>query len=209
MAINHQVKQGDSIASIAFDNGFSPETLWNEPNNSELRAKRQDRNILLPGDVVFVPDKRVKEVREATDQVYKYKLKNTPEKLRLQLLKEGKPRPSEAYELEIDELRFNGSTDGEGRIEQSIPPNSKSGRLKLREGEEVYELSIGHLDPLNEISGVQGRLRHLGYYFGPIDGTVSTEFEHALQLFQAAAGFEPSGDLDARTRDALREGYGR
>jgi hypothetical protein len=209
MAVSYVVKQGDSISSIAYEHGFSPETLWNEPNNSELRAKRLDRNILLPGDVVYVPDKRIKEVREATDQVYKYKLKNTPEKLRLQLLKEGEPRRSEAYELEIDELRFNGSTDGEGRIEHSIPPDSKTGKLKLRQGEEVYDLSIGHLDPLNEISGAQGRLRHLGFYFGPIDGAVSAEFEHAVQLFQTAKGFEPSGELDARTRDALREGYGR
>ncbi|HNU08077.1 MAG TPA: peptidoglycan-binding protein [Pyrinomonadaceae bacterium] len=209
MPINYQVKQGDCISSIAYEHGFSPETLWNEPNNSELRTKRMDRNILFPGDVVFVPDKRIKEVREATDQVYKYKLKNTPEKLRLQLLKEGEPRRSEAYELEIDDLRFNGSTDGEGRIEHSVPPDSKSGKLKLRQGEEVYDLSIGHLDPLNEISGAQGRLRHLGYYFGPIDGADSAEFEHAVQLFQAAKGFEPSGDLDARTQDALHEGYGR
>lgn len=56
----------------------------------------------MPGDVVFIPDKRLKEVSEATNNVYKFRCKNTPEKFKLQLLIDGEPRADEAYELELD-----------------------------------------------------------------------------------------------------------
>jgi hypothetical protein len=55
----HTVRQGDCIASISFRNGFLPETIWNDPNNAELRRTKHP-NILKPGDIVFIPDKRPK-----------------------------------------------------------------------------------------------------------------------------------------------------
>lgn len=208
MAENRQVKQGDCVSSIAFEHGFFPDTIWNHANNKELKDKRKDPNILMPGDVVFVPDKRIKEVSEPTNQVYKYKCKNTPEKLRLQLLKENEPRANEEYELEIDALKFSGKTDGQGRLEQSIPPNAKHGKLLLKKTEEVYQLSLGHMNPHDEITGAQGRLRHLGFYFGPIDGKISPELEHAIQEFQIYKDIEPNGELDEKTKNALKESYG-
>ena len=72
MPINHQVKQGDCISSIAFENGFFPDTIWNHPSNAELKKKREDPHVLLPGDMVFIPDKRPKEVSEPTNQVHKF-----------------------------------------------------------------------------------------------------------------------------------------
>ena len=99
MAEEYQVKQGDCIHSIAFEEGFFADTIWNHPNNSDLKSKRKDPNVLFPGDVVHIPDKRPREYSEATNQVYKYKCKNTPDKLKLQLLKENQPRANEVYEL--------------------------------------------------------------------------------------------------------------
>lgn len=208
MPINYQVKQGDGISSIAFEHGFFADTIWNHPNNAELKKKRENMNILMPGDIVFIPDKRLKEVSEPTNQVHKFKCKNTPEKLKLQLLKENEPRANEEYELEIDGLKFSGKTDGQGRLEQSIPPNADKGKLTLKKSEEVYQLLLGNLNPHDEITGAQGRLRHLGFYFGSIDGKKSPEFEHAVQLFQNSKDLEPNGELDAKTKDAMKEDYG-
>jgi hypothetical protein len=207
MPINYQVKQGDCISSIAFEHGFFADTIWNHSNNAELKKKREDPNVLMPGDIVFVPDKRLKEVSEPTNQVHKFKCKNTPEKLKLQLLKEDKPRANEEYELEVDDLKFSGKTDSQGRLEQSIPPNAKQGKLILQKGEEIYQLMLGHLNPHDEITGVQGRLRHLGFYFGSIDGKTSAEFEHAIQAFQISQDMEPDGELNAATLDALEKVY--
>jgi N-acetylmuramoyl-L-alanine amidase len=205
---NHEVKQGDCISSIAFKYGFFKDTIWNHPKNAELKKKRVDMNVLLPGDVVFVPDKQLKELSEPTDHVYKYKCKNTPEKFKLQLFIEDEPRANEEFELEIDGLKFSGKTDSQGKLEQSIPPDAKSGKLSLNKGEEVYQLLLGNLNPHNEISGVQGRLRHLGFYFGSIDGKMSDELEHAIQEFQITKDIEPDGELNQETLDAIKQAYG-
>ena len=208
MPINHQVKQGDCISSIAFENGFFPDTIWNHPSNAELKKKRADPNVLLPGDMVFVPDKRPKEVSEPTNQVHKFRCKNTPEKFKLQLLRDGEPRAGEEYELEIEDLKFSGKTDSQGQLEQSIPPNAKNGKLLLANGEEVYQLRLGNLNPSNEITGAQGRLLNLGFYFGAIDGKMSDELEIAIQEFQFAHDIEPDGELNQATKDALEQAYG-
>jgi len=208
MPINYQVKQGDCISSIAFDHGFFPDTIWEHPNNAELKKKRQDPNVLMPGDVVVVPDKRLKEVNEPTNQVHKFRCKNTPEKLKLQLFIAGEPRANEEYALEIDDLKFSGKTNSQGRIEQSIPPNAKKGRLLFGNGTEIYQLLLGNLNPSDEITGAQGRLRHLGFYFGSLDGKMSPEFIHAVQEFQISKDLEPNGELDSQTVNALKDSYG-
>ena len=208
MPINYQVKQGDCISSIAFEHGFFGDTIWNHPNNKDLKTKRQDPNILMPDDIVHVPDKRLKEVSESTNQVHKFKCKNTPEKFKIQLLIEGEPRADEEYELEIEDLKFSGKTDGQGRIQQSIPPNAKKGKLLLSKGTEVYQLQLGNLNPSDEITGAQGRLWNLGLYFGPIDGKMSDEFEEAIQEYQFTKNIEPDGKLTPATRDFLKADYG-
>lgn len=207
MAENHQVKQGECISSIAYENGFFLETLWNHPNNSALKAEREDPYVLMPGDVVFIPDRTSKEESKPTNQVHKFKVKNTPEKLKLQLLVEGKPRSGEAYELEVGGLKFNGKLDGEGRLNHSLPPNVKTGKLVLPETNETFQLRISNLDPHDEITGAQGRLHHLGFYQGPIDGKESPELTHAVQVFQISKGLEPNGDLKNEVMEELRKEY--
>ncbi len=208
MSINYQVKQGDCISSIAYAHGFFADTIWNHPNNAELKKKRKSPYVLMPGDVVFIPDKRLKDVSEPTNQLHRFRCKNTPEKLKIQLTRDDEPRAGEEYELEIEDLKFNGKTDREGRIQQAIPPDAKKGKLILAEGEEVYHLHLGNLNPSDEISGAQGRLRNLGLYYGPIDGMMSDELEEALQEYQFAKNIEPDGKLSPATIAALKEDYG-
>jgi hypothetical protein len=208
MPIEYQVKQGDCISSIAVEHGLFRDTIWNHPNNQDLKGKRKDPNVLMPGDKVHIPDKRLKEVSEPTNQVHKFKVKNTPEKLKLQLLRENEPRANEEYELEIDDLKFSGTTDSQGRIEQSIPPNAMQGKFVFKKTGETYQLSLGHLNPHDEITGAQGRLRHLGFYFGSIDGKMTDELAHAVQVFQISKEIEPSGELDEKTINSLKGSYG-
>ena len=56
------ISLGDSIPSLAKDNGFFPDTIWNHPQNAGLRSKRKSQNQLYPGDEVFIP-----ELRKGTD----------------------------------------------------------------------------------------------------------------------------------------------
>ncbi len=206
---NHIVIQGDCFLSIADKYGFFWKTLWNHPNNAALKKKHEDPAILFPGDVVFVPEKRLKEVSEPTNQVHKFTMKNVPAKFYVRLLDdEENPRANLTYVLEIDGQKFNGKTDGNGVISISIPPGAKKGKLVLSDAQEEYDLYLGYLDPIEELTGVQARLHGLGYYFGPIDGRMETETEQAVKDFQEAQGLSIIGTIDEKFRNKLKSIFG-
>lgn len=206
----HIVKPGDCISSIAYENGYGPATLWDADDNADLREKRGDPNVLLPGDKVVLPDKETRTTTHATGKRYTFVRRGVPEKLKLQFLLDDAPRANEPYVLEINGVVVSSDqkTDGDGKIERSIPPNARSGRVLFRDGKEVYELRLGHLDPIEEVRGVKGRLKNLGFYHGPIDDTLDEATELALAEFQESRGLEPLGELDDETRSELKKAYG-
>ena len=203
MAENYQVKQGDCIFSIAFEKGFFADTIWDHPNNKELKDKRKDPSVLLPLDVVHVPDKRIKELSEPTNEVHKYRCKNTPKLLRIQLVYIDAPVKKIDYTLTIDGSEKKGTTDGEGWLQSYIKPNAKKVKISLDGGIE-YEIALGYLNPADEITGVQGRLAHLGFYEGKIDGVFGIETKNALKAFQISQKLEPTGEVDSSIEDLLR-----
>ncbi|HUU46767.1 MAG TPA: peptidoglycan-binding protein [Acidobacteriota bacterium] len=204
----YTVKQGDCISSIAFEHGFFPDTIWNDPENSELKEKREDPNVLLPGDVVYIKDKEIKEESCASDQRHRFRRKGVPEILRIQFKINDEPRANEAYVLEIDGSRSEGKSDGDGVVEVWIPPSAMSGKISFPDGEDEYELELGDLDPITEISGLQARLRNLGFYDGEVDGEESEELEQAIRVIQERHDLEPTGELDETTRDKILEEHG-
>ncbi len=199
------VDLGDSIPSIAKENGFFWETIWNHPQNAALKAKRKDPNILFPGDQVFVPDLRLKEESRGTNARHKFKLKGEKVKFKLQLLMLDQPRKNEPYTLEVDGKLLKGTLDGEGKLEQTVPANAKTGKLILRGGKEQYPVNFGHLNPIDEVSGVQQRLNNLGFQAGAEDGQQSDELKAALMAFQTKYNLNPTGALDAATKSKLQE----
>jgi len=202
MAINYTVKQGDCISSIAFEHGFFANTIWDHPNNAQLKEKRQDPNVLMPGDLVFVPDLRLKELSEPTNQVHKFKCKNTPKILRIQIVRLGIPVGNMEYKVNIDGLEKEGKTDGEGWLKQPIAPNAKRAKLVLDDDSE-YDLKLGYLDPIDETTGIQGRLRSLGYYEGSLNGQFNDETKDALKVFQRSNELEVTGESDGETKALL------
>jgi len=204
MAETYQVKQGDCIYSIAFDKGLFADTIWNHPNNKDLKDKRKDPNVLLPGDMVYIPDKRLREYSEATNQVYKYKLKNTPKPFRIRLMNIEKPVKDTQYLLSIDGVEQPpGKTDGDGWLKCSIPSNAKRAKLKL-EGDIEFDLHLGEMDPVDETYGVQRRLRNLGFFDGSPSGNLDEKTKSAIAAFQLSQGMEGTGELSSDVRDRLK-----
>jgi hypothetical protein len=201
---NYTVEQGDSIPSIAADNGFFWETIWNHPQNAQLKAKRKTPNQLFPGDEVFVPELRKKTESRPSDARHTFKRKGVPAKLRVRLLRLEEPRKNEPYVLDIDGKLIRGTTDGDGVIEQFMPPNARNAQLLLQGGKEVMNLRIGHLDPIDELSGVQQRLNNLGFCAGSEDGELDDQTRSALRAFQERYGLEASGEINEATRAKLR-----
>lgn len=204
MPKTHVVQQGECLTSIAEAYGFYWQTLWNHPDNARLREQGRHPNVLHPGDQVVIPDRKVSEYVRPTGARHSWKVKGIPAKLRLQLMWDYEPRRNERYVLTVDDARFEGSTDGEGRIEVTIPPGATLGTLQVGEGEreETFELSLGHLDPSRDISGVQGRLANLGFAC-QVSGALDEATREALRRFQAHAKLPITGEPDEVTRSRL------
>lgn len=205
----YTAQQGDCVLSIAEDNGFFWETVWNHPQNAALKAERKDPAVLLPGDAVFVPDKRPKEVSGATNQVHKFRVKNSPAKLKIRFLDDSdNPRANLKYTLTIDGKETTGMTDGEGSVNISIPPSADVGKLVFEDVDEEYDLALGSLDPVEEISGIQARLKGLGHYIGSATGELDDDTKAAIAEYQQAIGAEPTGEPTDELKNKLKGAFG-
>jgi len=204
MPTNRVVEQGDCISSIAEESGLFWSTIWNHADNSDLKELRKDPNALLEGDVVVVPDKTLKEESCATEQKHKFKKKGTPAKMKIRLMLDDKPRKNEPYKLCIDGKWVDGKTDGDGYLEEVIPPSAREGELRVGSGDnvEIYQLGLGTLDPADSESGAEDRLLGLGY-------DLSGGLEAALEAFQSKEKLTVNGQLDDATKNKLKERYGQ
>ncbi len=201
--LQYTIQQGDSIVNIAFQHGFHADTLWNHPDNAVLRRERADMNILLPGDVLVIPDKRPKAVNGATGMRHAFQIKGIPAIFRLQIFDVEEPRENQSYELVLrgpfGEKKRSGVTDGEGVLQVYVPPDARSGALTI--GPDAYRLDIafGELDPINTLSGVQKRLKNLGFDCGEPDGESDAATRSALSSFQRRFDLPVTGEADAAT----------
>ncbi|MCY0989444.1 hypothetical protein OV203_20050 [Nannocystis sp. ILAH1] len=204
------------MASIAVENGFRMETLWNHPDNARLKALRKDPYVLAPGDVVRVPALRPRIEKGETDRVHRFRRRGVPEKFRMRFLDEGSPRADIPYVFEVGGEHRRGQTDADGWVEQWIPPGALQATLTLtppapEDGEpledEVYDLLLGALDPEDTERGARSRLRSLGYLTFE-DEDEDDAYALALYTFQLDEDLEPTGTLDAPTSRRLRAVYG-
>src|SRR5215208_137973 len=204
MPISRTIEQGECISSLCAEYGFFWSTIWNHADNADLKELRKDPNALLEGDVVVIPDKTKKEESCATEQKHKFKKKGTPAKIKIRLMLDDEPRANEPYRLAIDGTWYEGTLDGDGFLEQVIPPGAVQGILRVGSGERIdeYELALGTLDPIDTESGVSGRLRGLGYHH-------EDDATPAISAFQKKEGLEESGELDDETRQKLKERFGQ
>jgi hypothetical protein len=205
MPESHTVKEGDSVIRLADTYGFFALTIWNWPDNSALRSQREDMNVLMPGDIVVIPDKRLGLEKRPTGKMHRFRRKGIPAIFRMQIFDMHTPRANQQYTLTVDGVVQKGVTDGEGILERYIPAQAHEGELVIGEDQLHVPLQFGYLDPLSEISGVQKRLNNLGYDCGLSDGTLNDQTRFALTDFQRDSLLPITGDIDAATRAKLEE----
>jgi peptidoglycan hydrolase-like protein with peptidoglycan-binding domain len=203
----HSVEQGECLSSIAASYGFEWQTIWNDPNNAEFKAKRKDPNVLYPGDILFIPEKVAKTELRPTDASHKF-VKGAITYLRLQILDWEKPRVGEEYVLDVAGKSSSGRTDGSGFLEEQIPATAAIAKLYLGPMREVIDIDIGTLDPISEVSGKQGRLNNLGYAC-PVNGTPDDRTKEAILLFQTDTNLPATGEFDAATEKKIQQLHGR
>lgn len=205
---DHEVKAGECMTSIAHLHGFYPDTLWQHADNKALREKRKDPTRLMKGDVVKIPDPKPRTWFASTGGRHTYRLRSIPAKFRMQFrYADGSPRAGEPWKLEFEGKSLSGKLDGEGLLEANVAPEVLDAKLTLGEGDgaQSFDIKIGHLDPAEEVSGIQARLQSLGYDCGGVSGSMDEKTERALKTFQGSSGLEETGKADEKTVKKLRD----
>jgi hypothetical protein len=221
VAIDHTVRQGESVMSIAEGNGFLWETLWNHPKNSTLKAKRGDPDVLMPGDVLHIPDRGEKKESAGVEQCHNFKRKGIPAVVRLMLrrpkkapdekVEQAASNPSEYKEPELkpteDEpmadvpyavyadgkLVKEGKTGGDGKIEAKISPAAVGARVVLDPGTPQERTVNLNIRAMDPIDEVSGICKRLNNlgFQCPPDAA-----EDGVELASALRAFQKKHGLD-------------
>jgi LysM repeat protein len=216
MATDYFVQQGDYLSKIAKEFGFSDyRTIWNHPDNSELKSKRQNPNVLYPGDKLVIPDRNLREESCAVDKSHNFKVKRPVLRLRL-VLEDAyeKPIANAQCVLTIDGDSRTITTDGEGKIDEPLEPGTTSAAIIIQDPKQTHlnsvriPIKIGHLDPLEEVSGQRARLKNLGYFPGTVDDKDDPAFVTAVERFQAEHGLTVDGIPGPKTQEKLKDVHG-
>lgn len=157
----------------------------------------------------MIPERRVVEYPRSTDARHTFVKKGVPAICRLQIFDGEQPRANQAYTFTIDGIVFAGTTDAQGKLEQKIPPDASEGKLVIGPDQMTYDLQFGHLDPVAEISGVQGRLINLGYDCGDAHGELDDRTRQALRAFQHRFQLPETGEPDDKTVQTLEHIHDR
>jgi len=210
MATSHTIRQGEHISRIAREHGFADYLIiWNDPANDALKKKRPNPHVLLPGDVLYIPDKQVKSVERPTTDRHTFQLARPTLKLRLVLRDfDNVPVPNAACELDVEGTTYQLTTTGEGLIEQDIPATAENGRLRVDSLDIDVPLKIGHLDPPDEETGWLARLTNLGYTDDRLGTIDPQELQSDIEEFQCDFGLKVTGKPDGPTRAKLKQVHG-
>jgi hypothetical protein len=212
---DYEIQQGDYISKIAADHGFSDfGTIWEHPQNADLKTLRTTPNVLAPGDKLFIPDKEVRTEARSTDAKHEFVLSGKPLKLRVVI----HDMTDKAVSGKPCDLKVSGSpdvtplsTDGTGMVEREIKPDAAAGTLKLKDDslplDLNLELKIGHLDPLDQVTGQKARLNNLGYDAGEVNEELTLQFKSAVEEFQCDQKLAVDGDCGKNTQAKLKTVY--
>lgn len=209
--VPHVVRRGEHASGLAYAHGVSVETVWNHPQNAELRKKRTNPDVLAPTDVLWLPRKReqawssvpaggtVKFVASVPRQVIKVRICGN----------DGKPLSGVAFEVENAVVRPPAKTDTDGTATFEVDVLTKSVVIRVPERKLAIPVLVGDLDPVSTLSGAIGRLRNLGYCghepLGLATADSAAYGEFLLSWFQREHELPVTGELDQATQDKLAE----
>jgi hypothetical protein len=159
------IRQGDYLLKVAYENGFDADTVWGSSKNADLRMLRRDPNILAPGDVLYVPDPpdppKSTALSTGSTNSFVSPAPQTPVTVKF-----SEPRlVSQACTIaELPDL-IGLSTDGNGVLTFQAPVSLETVTIALVDASPAvtFTCELGHLDPIDTLSGVFQRLQNLGY----------------------------------------------
>jgi N-acetylmuramoyl-L-alanine amidase len=212
MPVEYTVQQGDCLASIAKRYGFTDwNAIYGHDLNSAFRKLRPNPWVLLPGDRLYIPDKKVKTESGQTTQTNTFQLTSQPTRFRVIVRNiDGQPLSGKKYKLSVGAATYEGVLPDGGLLDQSIPADALEGQLTVWLDDsdpdlmDTWTLKLGHLDPVESLSGVQARLNNLGYDCGPVDGINGPRTQAAVKAFQKDKALDVDGIPGPKTQAALK-----
>jgi Putative peptidoglycan binding domain len=205
----------DHILVTARTAGFRTiKTVFDAPENAELKRLRVNPNTLADDDVVSVPVLAAKVATGSTNQTLLFTL-NADELLLNIRLQDAtrKPLVGRAVHLVLGARSITNPTpdlfrpidrvtDANGEISVEMNINVSEGELSLHETAEltspvvaVMRLLVGTLQPANTSAGQRARLNNMGYFAGFSDGDTQ-QIKWAIEEFQHDHGLKPTGRTD-------------
>lgn len=205
------IRTGDHLALIAHKMGFDLATVWEDPKNADLKKLRGSPNILCVGDVLYVPEQRVKNwlpVNVGATNKFVGTVPTVP--LSVIFSKGGKPIANAECILRGLPSATPLSTDGDGKLVTKVPVTMQVVVIEIPSVHMVRTLRIGHLDPITEPSGVAQRLANLGYVSARtrVDTSEEGPLARLVAAFQVDSGLPSTGETDSDTLDALNKAHG-
>ncbi len=207
---DYRIKQGDDLASIAWQRGHDLDTIWNHADNAEVKQKRENPQILIPGDRIHIPDIETKQESGGTEQRHSFRRKGAQPKLSVRFLTRGEPRADQPFRINLNGQNIiQGNLDEDGALEQVLPFGTDKVTVYVGEPEfeDRFEFTMGGLDPVTELTGMQARLLNLGYAC-PQNGELDEGTQGALSSFQADNDLEVTGQPDDATQQAILDSHG-
>ena len=217
MTTTHTVKQGETLSRIAKQYKHSSwKSIYYHPKNADFQKLRPDPNVLYPGDEIFIPDPEPTIMSVTTSQQHVFCVKTEREFFRLKIeTGEGRSLSGKRARLKIAGQEFDVIMDDSGMINVELPNNyTNDGSLDIfmdsqtTEPSHSFELKLGHLDPIDTMSGVQARCNMLGHDCGEVDGQMGEKTRAGVLSFQTQYGLPGDGEINTETRTKLKEVFG-
>lgn len=192
----------DAIQSYSKHKGFTESEGDVTGIESLVDSPNQNDNRLLQ------PEKRNKIAAVyLTEQQHQFRLKVSKQNLTAW---RGK-----RFQLTVGYTVLEGVVNSEGIIECAVPKQATEAELQVwcadnsEQPTHRVTIELNQLAPIDTIAGVQTRLNNLNHHAGIIDGIAGRQTIAATIAFQAQHQLNVDGIIGPKTRQKLREVYGR
>jgi hypothetical protein len=158
------IKQGDYLAKLACQFGFDADTVWSDPKNADLRKLRSDPNLLWPTDILYIPDQVNKQpvLKSLTTGTTNTFVSDTPT-VTVNLKFADAELASQPYTIpELPQLT-GLTTRADGTATIAMPITQRVVTVVFTSDGTAFTCNVGHVDPINTLSGVIQRLQNLGF----------------------------------------------
>jgi hypothetical protein len=191
--------QGDYLSKLADQFGFDADAVWNDPQNADLKKLRPNPNILFPSDVLQVPGAAPTVTHDLTTGATNTFTRNPPTVV-ITVKFTDDSLASQPYTVqELAELT-GLTTDASGTLSFTAPVTLEIATVVFTASGTTCPINVGHLDPIDTLSGIFHRLRHLG--FVDISDSVDLDtIRMALRDFKRAQAGGSSASPDSTDGD--------